>query len=152
MLTIYFPERSEGLLSVLDEAIGSSKDQSPVRGARRENNDVRNGIPERKVPVIGNLSLPILPSLFSLAAIHGPMWGCGTAIDSSLTPRGKIGYESPATLPRRERTRSDKNLIREKDKHDEKEELVRFYSRRRYYEDRTKSLFRGFFFPVLSFL
>jgi len=31
--------------------LASSKDQSPVRGARRENNDVRNGIPERKVPV-----------------------------------------------------------------------------------------------------
>lgn len=53
-----------------DRTLASSKDQSPVRGARRENNDVRNGIPERKVPVIGNLSLPILPFLFSLAAIH----------------------------------------------------------------------------------
>lgn len=70
MLTIHFPERSEGLLSVSVEAIGRShrpKDQSPVRGARRENNDVRNGIPERKVPVIGNLSLPTLfhPSFLS---------------------------------------------------------------------------------------
>lgn len=67
MLTIHFLKRSEGLLSVSVEAIGlsrSSKDQNPVRGARHENNDVRNGIPERKVPVIGNLSLllPFHPS------------------------------------------------------------------------------------------
>lgn len=52
-------------------------------------------------------------------------------------------------LPQREKTRSDKNLIREKDKHDEKEELVRFYSR----EDirKNKEFICEFFFRYYHF-
>lgn len=42
--------------------------------------------------------------------------------------------------------RSDKNLIREKDKHDEKEELVRFYSREDILWGQNKEFIRGFFF------
>lgn len=88
-----------------DRTLASSKDQSPVRGARRENNDVRNGIPERKVPVIGNLSLPILPSLFSLATIHSRCEAAGRR--RSIVPwhpwENRI-RELCDALPQRERT------------------------------------------------
>lgn len=129
-----------------DRTLASSKDQSPVRGARRENNDVRNGIPERKVPVIGNLSLPILPSLFSLAAIHSRCEAAGRRSIVPWHPWENRIREPCASLPQRERTRSDKNLIREKDKHDEKEELVRFYSREDTMRTEQRVYIRGFFF------
>lgn len=102
------------------DSLASSKDQNPVRGARRENNDVRNGIPERKVPVIGNLSLllPFHPS-FLLPLYTANVRLRETAIDNSLTPRGKIGYESPARFPQRWKEPAQ-NLIREKDKRNKK--------------------------------
>jgi hypothetical protein len=151
MLTIHFAERSEGLLSVSAEAIGLShrpKDQSPVRGARRENNDVRNGIPERKVPVIGNLSLPILfhPSFLS------PLYRANVRLQErrSIVPwhpwenrmreRALRDSRNEKGLP----PGSDRNLICEKNKHDEKEELVWFYSRWRHNGDTTKSLSADF--------
>lgn len=169
MPTIHFPERSEGLLSVSGEAIGltSSKDQSPVRGARRENNDVRNGIPERKVPVIGNLSLPTLPSLFSLAVIH--IANVRLQGRRSIVPwhpwenrirelcSGERARERKRERGRDSHTagkgsaRSDTNLIREKDKYDEKKELVRFLFPRRHRGETRQRVYPRGFPSVLSF-
>lgn len=159
MLAIHFPERSEGLLSVSGETIGlaSPKDQSPVRGARRENNDVRNGIPERKVPVIGNLSLPTLPSLFSLAVIHTA--NVRLQGRRSIVPRHpwENRIREPCSRekeilpqPGKDPRAPDTNLIREKDKYDEKEELVRFLSSRRHREEtRQKNVSASFSFVII---
>lgn len=122
MLTIHFPKRSKGLLSVSVEVIGlSHRRKIKILSAARDARTMTfgKGIPERKVPVIGNLSLPIFPSLFSLAVIHSQCEAAETAIDNSLTPRGKIGYESPARFSQRWKGPA-RNLIRERDKHNKK--------------------------------